>query len=189
MRCRGDIAFSRSQFGEIRNARQSAAASHSAHIATYERTISLDGGLVKTRNCPRPHPECPFWRKIGQRMTRLLQQIPVVSAQHIRPHRTVTPSPLGGAKLTATRRGSTLCCPGLGYTSPNVVGERLQALCGASKVLRSSSSCDRTMATKVHSGASFRPRHTPSESKFSQVGSEDILWRAKSTDYPVKPLA
>ena len=36
MRCRRDIAFSRSQFGSIRNMRQSAAAYFSAHFVTHQ---------------------------------------------------------------------------------------------------------------------------------------------------------
>ena len=48
MRCRGDITFSRLQFGEIRNARQSTAASHSAKLSKHQTSITLDGDCVKT---------------------------------------------------------------------------------------------------------------------------------------------
>ena len=49
-RCRRDIAFSRAQFGEIRNTRQSAAASHSYWASTHQTHINLDGDRVKTGN-------------------------------------------------------------------------------------------------------------------------------------------
>ena len=49
-RCRRDIAFSRAQFGEIRNARQSTAASYSAWVSTHQTHINLDSDRVKTGN-------------------------------------------------------------------------------------------------------------------------------------------
>ena len=51
----------------MRNARRSAAAFLSTRVATHQTHSILQDERVKTRNRQRPHPECPFWRKVGQR--------------------------------------------------------------------------------------------------------------------------
>ena len=83
-------------FGSVRHTEHSHRPVRSACQNTETPTSTTPGSL--------------FWRKLGQRTTSLLQQIPVVSAKPLGPPRTVTPSSLRGTKLGATRRGSTLCC-------------------------------------------------------------------------------
>ena len=78
-------------FGESRSANDDAPArSRSTCFATHERTTTLHGERVKTGNRPRLHPKYSFWRKVSQRTTTLLHQIPVVSAKPEGPHRTAT---------------------------------------------------------------------------------------------------
>jgi len=43
-----NIAYQRSQFGEMRDARQSAAVSHTTWVATHQTHNNLDGDRVKT---------------------------------------------------------------------------------------------------------------------------------------------
>jgi hypothetical protein len=108
------------RFGESRSANDDAPPhSRAAPLATHLTHITLQGQRVKPGNRARPQSD-PFWRKLGQRTTTLRQQLPVGSVKPKGPHRIVTLShsePLRGTKLGATRRGSTLCCPGRGYIS------------------------------------------------------------------------
>jgi len=83
--------------------------------------------------------------------------VAVVSGKPRGPRRIVTLSPLGYTKIGATRRGSALCCPRLGYIASECrrLAPESAVLCleGRKIVIELRR---RTLAMKVHGGASYK---------------------------------